>query len=563
MLANIPNSQKVLVMVGVMLGLLLAALDQTIVSTAMPKIVQELKGLEHLSWVFTSYMLTSTITVPIYGKLSDIYGRKWLFLGAIVVFMIGSALSGLSQNMTQLILFRGFQGIGGGALFANAFTVIGDLFPPAQRGKWQGIFGGVFGIASVIGPTLGGFLTDNASWRWNFYINIPLGIIALIVIFFLMPSFKSTIKEKSIDFLGALTITLGLIPLLLGLVWGGSQYPWNSIQIIGLFILSAIFLTLFAFAEKHAKEPIMPLSLFKNRIFAVSMAIIFITGFGMFGTFLFIPLFAQTVIGVSATNSGVIITPMTLGLIAGSIVSGQLISRTGKYKIMAALGLGIITASIYWLSKMDLRTTQSDLVIRMITTGIGLGLTMPIFTIAVQNAFEHSKLGVVTSATQLFRSLGGTVGAALMGSVLNNSISSKLSNLSNDSSLQSISQLNPAFNLSKLDSNQLQAFLSGAGKVQIEKAISTLPPYVQEQAMRSFSDFGLRMKSILADSVGHVFLISSVVVAFGFLLTFFLKEIPLRKSHSDRPFAEEVGIELAEEEGQIPAKEEVEIFNKK
>ncbi len=565
MLSQISNSQKVLVMIGVMLGLLLAALDQTIVATAMPRIVQELKGLEHLSWVFTAYMLTSTITVPIYGKLSDIYGRKWFFLGAIIVFMLGSALSGLSQNMTQLILFRGFQGIGGGALFANAFTIIADLFPPAQRGKWQGIFGGVFGLASVIGPTLGGYLTDHVSWRWNFYINIPIGILALIVIYFLMPHIKHHIdpKERSIDYSGAVTLVLGLVPFLLALVWGGNQYAWNSIQEISLFILSVVFISAFIFIEGKAKEPILPLSLFRNNIFLISVIIIFLTGLGMFGTILYIPLFAQNVIGVSATNSGVILTPMTLALIVGSITSGQLISRTGRYKFMAIIGLGVVTAGIYLLSTMTAQTTETELVLRMITVGLGLGITMPIFTIAVQNSFEYSKLGVVTSSTQLFRSLGGTVGVAVMGSVLNNSLANKISDLSSDPFIQNLSRINPNFNVHNIDANKLQGLMSGPGKDQVQKAISSLPPYIQAQALQGLTDFTTKIKGALADSIGHVFFISTFLVALAFVLAFFLKEIPLRKSHSDRPFAEEAGIQYGEEQGEIPEKQEIEIFNAK
>src|SRR5258708_2963133 len=389
MLSQITNSQKVLVMIGVMLGLLLAALDQTIVSTALPRIVQDLKGLEHLSWVVTAYLLTSTVTVPIYGKLSDIFGRKFLFLGAIVVFMLGSALSGISQDMTQLILFRGLQGIGGGALFATAFTIIADLFAPAERGKWMGIFGGVFGLSSVLGPTLGGYLTDHASWRWNFYINIPVGILALVVVYFLMPHIKSTVKEKYIDYAGAITIILGLVPFLLGLLWGGNQYPWASRQIIGLFVMSAVVLTAFIYAEKKAKDPILPLDLFKNNVFLSCILAVCLSGLGMFGAFIYIPLFSQMVLGTNATNSGLILTPMTFGIIIASTLTGQIVSRTGKYKILAVAGLALAAAAIYSLSTMDVNTTQRDMILRMIATGLGLGVTFPIFKITVQNAFHY------------------------------------------------------------------------------------------------------------------------------------------------------------------------------
>lgn len=556
MLSEVSRQKKILVMVGVMLGLFLASLDQTIVSTALPKIVQDLKGLEHLSWVVTAYLLTSTVTVPIYGKLSDIFGRKWLFLGAIVIFMLGSALSGISNNMTQLILFRGLQGIGGGALFATAFTIIADLFPPSERGKWMGVFGGVFGLSSVLGPTLGGYLTDSVSWRWNFYINIPLGLLALLVVYFLMPHIKSAVKEKFIDYWGALTIILGLVPFLLGLLWGGNQYPWGSIQIVGLFLMSVVFLTAFIFVERRAKDPILPLDLFKNNIFLFSVLIIFLSGLGMFGAFIYIPLFAQLVIGVNATNSGLILTPMTFAIIVASIFTGQIISRTGKYKILAIAGLVLASLSIYWLSTMNTQTSQKDIILKMIATGLGLGTTFPIFTITVQNAFDYSKLGVVTSAIQLFRSLGATVGVAVMGSILNNSLNSKIQALKDDPFLTQIAQIDPHFQIEKLNINQLQAFFSG-------NTVSTLPPELRMQILTSFSDFMLKLRTILSQSISEVFLISSIFMGLAVIFSFFLRQLPLRKSHSERPFVEEAGVELAEEEGNIPKEQEIEIFTRK
>ncbi len=480
MLAAIPKSQKLFVMIGVMLAMLLAALDQTIVATAMPRIVHELNGLEHLSWVFTAYLLSSTVVVPIYGKLSDIYGRKYFILGAIVIFLIGSVLSGLSQNMFQLIAFRAIQGLGGGAIFANAFAIIGDLFPPAERGRWQGLFGGVFGLASVIGPTLGGYLTDHASWRWNFFINIPVGILALAVVGFLMPKIVPDIKDRSVDFLGSAILAIGLVSLLLGLVRGGSV----------LFLVAAISTAIFIAVERKVKEPVLPLDLFKNSIFSVSMFIIFFTGVGMFGAILYVPLFAQLVLGVSATNSGTILTPLTLSLVAGSIITGQIISKTGRYKWMAVFGLALATASLYLLSTMTAQTTQMQLLFRMIITGLGIGTTLPIFTLAVQNAFDHSKLGVATASTQLFRSIGGTVGTAVLGGVLNSNLASKSKDLSS--------------------------------------------------------------------SITEVFFIASILMSFAFLASFFLKEIPLRKTHAGA--AEEAGKELAAEEGMAPAKNEPDLF---
>lgn len=321
-LQNISKQQKIWVMVAVMMAMFLSALDQTIVSTAMATIVKDFNALEHLSWVFTAYMLTSTISVPIYGRFSDIYGRKGFFLGSIVIFLVGSALCGLSQNMTQLILFRALQGIGGGALMTNAFAIIADLFTPQERGRWQGLMGGVFGLASVFGPLLGGWLTDNVSWRWTFYINMPLGLLALTAIWLLLPKVKSTIKDKTLDYLGAFYLSLGLAALLLGVTWGGNEYPWGSVEILVLLAFAVVTLTFFGSVETYAKNPVLPLGLFKNSTFSITIVLVFLMGMGMFGVISFIPLFAQQVIGVSATNSGVIMFPMMGGMIGASVLGG-------------------------------------------------------------------------------------------------------------------------------------------------------------------------------------------------------------------------------------------------
>ncbi len=493
MLANIPLRQKILVMAAAMSGLLLAALDQTIVSTALPRIVADLHGLKELSWVITAYLLTSTISVPIAGKLSDIYGRKRLFLVAIFIFVTGSALSGISQNMAQLILFRAYQGIGAGMLFSMTFAVIGDLFAPAERARWQGIIAGVFGIASVIGPLLGGYLTDHASWRWNFYINVPVGIVAFFMISRFMPHIAIDKKDQKIDYLGAGLLAGGLSALLLGLVWGGNQYPWASIEVIGMFIVSAILLAVFGWVEHaHAKDPILPLSLFRNSIFRVSMIVVFFIGVALFGAILYIPLFAQDVLGRSATNSGVILIPMVFTLLIVSLSAGQFISRTGRYKVLAVIGTGLVTAGILSLSTMSVNTTSLHVVARMVLIGAGLGITMPIFNLVVQNAFEHAKLGIATGSVLLSRSIGSTVGVAVMGTILN---------------------------------NQLAHHLANSGHTISASQLSSLDPH----------SISAPVKVALASSITQVFLISGFVVSIAFFTSFFLKEIPLRSSHHEKP----------------------------
>src|SRR5882762_3304644 len=460
MLANIPTRRKLLVMAGVMAALFLAALDQTIVATALPRIVQEFHGLEHLSWVIAAYLLASTVVVPVYGKLSDLYGRKPFILSAIVLFLIGSVLSGFSQSMLQLVIFRAIQGLGGGAIFANAFAVVGDLYPPAERGRWQGLLGGVFGLSSIIGPTLGGWLTDNASWRWNFFINIPVGIVAFVAVAALLPHIAPGRKGRSIDYAGALLLTAALVSLLLALIWGGPQHPWGSATILGLLAMAFVSFILFAFVETRAKEPILPLTLFSNPIFSVSMAALFLVGIGMFGSIVFIPLFAQLVLGVTATSSGTILTPLTLAFVTASVISGQLTSRTGRYKGVAVVGLALATVALFSMSRMTAATPSWSLILRMIATGLGIGATLPVFTLAVQNAFEHEMLGVATASSQLFRSIGATVGTAVLGSVLNARLAHELGGFGRNPWLRVVSDAVPSAHLERADANSLQAILT-------------------------------------------------------------------------------------------------------
>src|ERR1700738_2827722 len=368
--------ETILTMVGVLMVMLLASLDQTIVSTALPRVIADLQGFDRYTWVSTAYLLTSTVMVPIYGKLSDLFGRKPIFLFGVVIFLIGSALSGASQSMNELIAFRAFQGLGAGALMPIAIAIIGDLFTPRERGKWQGLTGGVWGLSAIIGPTLGGWITQNTSWRWVFYVNLPVGIAALLVLIFLMPTLRGKSQEVSIDYIGAALLVAGTVPLLLGFTWAGSQYDWLSPQIIGLFAWSVLALTAFviyeARLERRRGQPIIEPSLFKNSIFTVSTIVTVVFGMGLFGSIFFIPLFVQGEIGTSATNSGLILTPLMLTSIGGSVVSGQLVSRLGKYKWLAILGMVISVGGTLMLVRLSVTSGNTDVVIAMLVLGLGM-----------------------------------------------------------------------------------------------------------------------------------------------------------------------------------------------
>jgi EmrB/QacA subfamily drug resistance transporter len=535
MLANIPTSQKLLVMLGVMLALFLAALDQTIVATALPRIVQEFHGLEHLSWVVAAYLLASTVVVPIYGKLSDLYGRKPFILSAIILFLVGSVLSGISRNMPELVLFRAIQGLGGGAIFANAFAVVGDLYPPAERGRWQGLLGGVFGVSSIVGPTLGGWITDHASWRWNFFINIPVGIVAFGAVASLLPHIAPERKTRSIDYPGALLLTASLVALLLALIWGGAKAPWGSPLILGLLGVAGVGLLSFGLVEHRAEDPILPPSLFSNPIFSVSMAALFLVGVGMFGAIVFIPLFAQLVLGVSATNSGAILTPLTLSFVAASVISGQLIAHTGRYKANALVGLALASAALFSMSRMTGATSQGSLVARMIATGLGIGASLPVFTLAVQNAFDHAKLGIATASSQLFRSIGATVGTAVLGSVLNARLFQELGNLTADPFMRMAARVYPAAHLEHPDANSLQMILTQPGRGRIEVALAHAGPGPAGQAQEAFHAFLVRAREAFAVSITETFLIAAILMAIACVVTLLLREIPLRKTHAERP----------------------------
>ncbi|GGR86261.1 MFS transporter [Deinococcus sedimenti] len=419
-----------------LLGLFLSALDQTIVSTAMPRITQDLNGLSLYSWVTTAYLLTNTALVPIYGKLSDLYGRKPILMLGIVIFLIGSALCGLAGEpflgnlfgggMMQLVVFRGLQGVGAAALGSVAFAIIADLFEPVDRPRYQGLFGAVFGLSSVIGPLLGGFLTDQVSWRWVFYVNLPIGLIALAFIASKMPRLASGLQAK-VDWLGAFLILVFTVPLLLALTWGADgNYAWTSPQILGLFGLSAASLVAFLFVESRHESPILPLTLFRNPTFAWGALARFMIGAGFLGAILFLSLYLVQVQGVSATAAGTATIPLTVGLIIGAIGSGQIASRMGRYKPLMLIGLITAGLGFFALSTLNADSSYNSVVFRMVLLGLGLGPALPLYTTALQLAVKPWEIGVATSAGQFFQQMGSTIGTAIFGAILTAGVSSNL-----------------------------------------------------------------------------------------------------------------------------------------
>src|SRR5450759_5646207 len=414
--AALSHRQILIAFSGLVLAMLLAALDSTLVSTALPPIESELGGLEHLAWVVTGYLLAQTIITPVYGKLGDLYGRKIVMQSAIVLFLVGSALCGLSQNMTQLIVFRAVQGLGGGGLIVTTQAVVGDIVPPRDRGRYQGIFGAVFGLSSIAGPLLGGYFTTHLSWRWIFYVNLPVGIAALVVLAVTLPSLSYRVA-RAIDYAGAslLAVVLSSITLLSDL--GGTAYPWSSPVSIGLIAVSLLSLVLFTMVERKAAEPVLPLHLFQRQTFVVTSVVGLIVGFALFGSVTYFPLYLQVVKGVTPTASGMQMVPMMGGMLVTSIMSGQLISRTGRYKIFPVLGTAVMTVGLFLLSRLTPQTTDATASLLMLVLGVGLGMVMQVLVIAVQNDVEYRDLGVATSGATLFRLIGGSLGTAILGAI--------------------------------------------------------------------------------------------------------------------------------------------------
>ena len=511
---GLSRQRMILATAGTMLALLLAALDQTIVGTAIPRIVAELNGLDRLAWVTTAYLVTSTTMTPIAGKLGDLFGRKPFLLVGMVGFVVASAFCGLAQDMTQLIVARGTQGIFGGVLFATVFSVIGDLYSASARGRVQGLFGGVFGLASVVGPTAGGFITDNWNWRWVFEVNIPVGIIAVIVVAFGLPYVRSKASWRDIDFWGAFTLAAGVVPLLIALTIT-KDYGWISVQVLSLLAISLAMIVAFIAIESRVEHPIVPLELFKNATFTVSMIVSFLTAFGMFGSILFTPLVFQGVLGISATNSGALITPMMFGLIGASTLTGFLMLRIRYYRFFGTLGVAVMIFGMWLLSQTTPGTPEWRVVASLIVVGLGLGTTFPLYLTAIQTALPKKFLGVATSQIQFWRNLGGTVGSAILGAVLANRLPDYLKTRVAELHLPP----------------QVAANLPKKGS-----ANSILDPVLLAKLPAAFVH---AIRLALADTLHDIYVFAGLVLVIALVATVFLREVPLVGSRVSSGLSEE------------------------
>lgn len=524
---ELDRKQLILALAGVLLCILVSALDQTIVGTALPRIVSELNGFDRYPWVVTAYLLTATCVIPIAGKLSDQYGRKPILIFGVIVFVLGSALCGRAETMNELIIFRGLQGIGAGALQSGAFASIGDLFSPQERGRWQGVIAATFGLASVFGPSLGGWITDNPGWRWVFYVNLPVGAVALITLLIGFPATGSRRGSRRIDWFGVATIVAGVVPLLVALTWAGSTYPWASAQVIGSLAFSLVMFVAFALIELRVTDPLLPLDLFRNQIFSAAFIASFFVGPLLLGLGVYLPLFVQGVLKQTATSSGAVITPLTLAVVVTNVIGGQIISRTGHYQRVAIFGMVICTIGVALLLGMGANTDNFTLVRNMIILGLGLGFVLPVYTVAVQNALPYNRLGVVTSSVQFSRSIGSTIGISVLGAIVANVFASSFTSAQSPA-LKRV--LDAAAAQKHAIPTDPQVLVNPATQQQIRAGFEAFLGTQNGKAL--FDQFISTVSGSLLDGVRASFFAMLVMAIAALVATLFLKEIPLRTTNA-------------------------------
>ena len=525
--SSLPRRQVIAAMGGAMLSMLLGSMSMTITSTAMPRIITDLGGFAQYTWVFTSYIITETVALPLTGKLSDMYGRKWFLVAGMGIFVLGSFLSGISQSMTQLIIFRGLQGIGFGAMSALSFIIIADIFAPEDRGKYSGLMASVMGFSTIIGPTLGGYLTDALSWRWCFFIIVPVGVIIIGFFIFMFPRLQINEEKHRVDYSGVVVLSLAVTSLVLAMNWGGADYAWTSPVILGLFGFMAVMFAVFILVEKRAEEPIIPMDLFRNRVVVVSSVVSFFMGASFFPVVSFVPLYFQGVLGASATQSGGFVTPMMLSSSIASVICGQLLSRMGgRYRLLSSLGFIIAAVGYLLLSRMTTGTSYGTAIFNIILIGFGMGLVFPVHVLAVQNTVSYTIMGTATSVITLLRPLGGVLGLALVGSILNNTFASSfLRNL--PEGVKAV--ISPAQLAGIVDNPQI--LINPEARTRLDQIFKAVGPQGQELFDQTIST----LQSALSTALTQVFAAFLIIAVLAIITNFFLKGIPPPQSRKAGP----------------------------